>query len=90
MSSRHYELTEREWSIIAPLLPCKLRGMPRFDDRMVLKCSLQRLRTGSSWSDIPHAIVFQRPVTTVSFDGFVPVSGAGCWTPSLRPVMATS
>ncbi|MEN5277020.1 IS5/IS1182 family transposase, partial [Brucella sp. TWI432] len=29
MSRRRYELTEREWSIIAPLLPCKPRGVPR-------------------------------------------------------------
>ncbi|MEN5279454.1 IS5/IS1182 family transposase, partial [Brucella sp. TWI432] len=27
MSRRRYELTEREWSIIAPLLPCKPRGV---------------------------------------------------------------
>ncbi|MGN7964129.1 transposase, partial [Brucella sp. 22210] len=54
MSRRRYELTEREWSIIAPLLPSKPRGVPRVDDRMVLNGILWRFRTGSSWSEIPE------------------------------------
>ncbi len=29
MSRRRYELTDREWLIIAPLLPNKPRGVPR-------------------------------------------------------------
>jgi hypothetical protein len=36
MTQRRYELTDREWSIIAPLLPNKPRGLPRIDDRRVL------------------------------------------------------
>jgi transposase len=31
-----YELTDFEWSVIAPLLPNKPRGVPRVDDRRVL------------------------------------------------------
>ena len=33
MSARRYELTDFEWSIIAPLLPNKPRGVARADDR---------------------------------------------------------
>ena len=31
-----YDLTNFEWSVIAPLLPQKSRGVPRVDDRGVL------------------------------------------------------
>ena len=31
MHARRYELTDFEWSIIAPLLPDKPRGAPRAD-----------------------------------------------------------
>jgi hypothetical protein len=37
MTPRRYELTDFEWSIIEPLLPNKPRGVPRADDRRVLK-----------------------------------------------------
>lgn len=43
---RRYELTDFEWSIIAPLLPNKPRGVPRVDDRKVLNGIFWRLRTG--------------------------------------------
>jgi transposase len=36
MTQRRYELTDFEWSIIAPLLPNKPRGVARVDDRKVL------------------------------------------------------
>jgi transposase len=76
MSRRRDELTEREWLIIAPLLPCKPRGIPRVDDRHGPK-SLS-------------AMVLQRPATTVSFDGGVLVSGIDCWRPCLRPMTVIS
>ncbi len=47
MTARRYELTDFEWSIIAPLLPNKPRGVPRADDRRVLNGIYWRLRTGS-------------------------------------------
>ena len=31
-----YELSDKEWSIIRPMLPTKPRGVPRVDDRRVL------------------------------------------------------
>jgi transposase len=51
---RRYELSDFEWSIIAPLLPNKPRGVPRADDRKVLNGIYWRLRTGSPWADIPE------------------------------------
>ena len=44
MTTRRYELTDFERSIIAPLLPNKPRGVPRADDRRVLN-GYWRLRT---------------------------------------------
>ena len=61
MTPRRYELTDFEWSIIAPLLPNKPRGVPRADDRLVLNGIYWRLRTGSPWADIPERYV---PPTT--------------------------
>jgi transposase len=51
---RRYELTDREWSIIAPLLPNKPRGVPRVDDRRVLNGILWRFRAGTPWAEIPE------------------------------------
>jgi transposase len=31
-----YELTDPEWAAIKPMLPNKLRGVPRVNDRRVL------------------------------------------------------
>ncbi|MEO7687698.1 MAG: transposase [Sphingomonas sp.] len=52
MSARRYELSDFEWSVITPLLPNKLRGVGRADDRRALNGIYWRLRTGSRWADI--------------------------------------
>ena len=49
-----FDLTEGEWSIIAPLLPNKPRGKPRQDDRRVLNGIFYTRRTGSPWLDLPE------------------------------------
>jgi transposase len=54
MTRRRYELTDREWSIIEPLLPDKPRGVPPADDRRVLNGILWRFRAGSPWAEIPE------------------------------------
>ena len=48
-----FDLTDFEWSVIRPLLPTKVRGVPRVDDRRVLNGIFWRLRTGAPWADIP-------------------------------------
>jgi transposase len=75
MSTRRYELTDFEWSIIAPLLPNKPRGKPRVDDRRVLNGIYWRLRTGSPWADIPERY---GPPTTC-YNRFVRWRKVGVW-----------
>ncbi len=82
MSRRRYELTDREWSIIEPLLPSKPRGVPRGDDRMVLNGILWRFRTGSSWSEIPE----RYGVATTCYNRFVRWRRAGVWDRLLEAV----
>ena len=52
MSSR-FDLTDKEWAIIQPLLPNKPRGVARVDDRTVLNGIFWVLRTGAPWEDMP-------------------------------------
>ncbi len=49
-----FDLTDFEWSVIKPLLPNKVRGVARVDDRRVLNGIFWRLRTGAPWADIPE------------------------------------
>ena len=53
--SRH-ELTDDQWSVIAPLLPKRnrRRGRPRKDDRQTLNGVLYVLKTGIAWEDVPE------------------------------------
>jgi transposase len=75
MSIRRYELSDFEWSIIAPLLPNKPRGVARVDDRKVLNGIYWRLRTGSPWADIPERY---GPYTTC-YNRFVRWQKLGVW-----------
>ncbi len=75
MTRRRYELTDREWSIIAPLLPNKPRGVPRVDDRRVLNGILWRFRTGSPWAEIPD----RYGPSTTCYNRFVQWREAGVW-----------
>lgn len=72
---RRYEITDFEWSIIAPLLPNKPRGVARADDRRVLNGIYWRLRTGSPWDEIPERY---GPYTTC-YNRFVRWAKAGVW-----------
>jgi hypothetical protein len=47
-----FDLTDFEWSVIAPLLPTKVRGVKRVDDRRVLNGIFWRRRTGAPWAGI--------------------------------------
>lgn len=49
-----FDLSDFEWRVIEPLLPTKVRGVARVDDRRVLNGILWRLRTGAPWADIPE------------------------------------
>lgn len=84
MTRRRYELTDREWVIIEPLLPNKPRGVPRVDDRWVLNGILWRFRTGSPWAEIPERY---GPPTTC-YNRFVRWRKAGVWDRLLAAVSA--
>jgi len=75
MAQRRYELTDFEWSIIAPLLPNKPRGVPRVDDRKVLNGIYWRLRAGAPWAEIPERY---GPHTTC-YNRFVRWEKKGVW-----------
>lgn len=70
-----YDLTEKEWRAIEPLLPNKPRGVPRVDDRRVLNGIFWVLRSGAFWSDLPERY---GPRTTV-YNRFVRWRKAGVW-----------
>ena len=84
MTARRYELTDFEWSIIAPLLPNKPRGVPRVDDRRVLNGIYWRLRTGSPWADIRE----RYGPSTTCYNRFVRWRAAGVWDRLLAAVSA--
>ena len=84
MQPRRYELSDFEWSIIAPLLPNKPRGVARADDRKVLNGIYWRLRTGSPWADIPE----RYGPSTTCYNRFVRWRKAGMWDRSLVAVSA--
>jgi transposase len=84
MARRRYELTDREWSIIEPLLPNKPRGVPRVDDRRVLNGILWRFRTGSPWAEVPE----RYGPSTTCYNRFVRWRKAGVWDRLLLAVSA--
>ena len=47
------DLSEADWTVIRPVLPTKVRGIKRVDDRRVLNGIVWRLRTGRAWAAIP-------------------------------------
>jgi len=48
-----FDLSDREWEIIAALLPPTRQGGERADDRRVLNGIFYVLRTGIPWDDVP-------------------------------------
>ena len=83
-AGRRYDLTDREWAILSPLLPNKPRAVPRVDDRRVLNGILWRFRTGSPWAEIPERY---GPPTTC-YNRFVRWRRAGVWDRLLEAVSA--
>ena len=77
-----HDLTDAEWAIIQPLLPTKVRGVPRVDDRRVINGILWRFRTGSPWRDVPERY---GPRTTL-YNRFVRWRAKGIWSRILHAV----
>ncbi len=49
-----FDLDDKEWGLIEPLLPRGLRGARRTDDRRVLNGIFYVLRAGCPWRDLPE------------------------------------
>src|SRR6476660_5861046 len=79
-----YELSDKEWSIIHPMLPAKPRGVPRVDDRRVLNGIFWVLRTGAPWRDVP---ALYGPRTTC-YNRFVRWRRAGIWDSIMQALAA--
>jgi len=82
MTRRRYELSDREWSIISPLLPDKPRSVACVDDRRVLNAILWRFRTGSPWAEVPE----RYGPSTTRYNRFVRWRKAGVWDRLLEAV----
>ena len=80
-----YELTDREWFAIRPMLPNKPRGVPRVNDRRVLNGILWVLRSGAPWRDLPNEF---GPYTTC-YNRFVRWRRAGVWGRIMNALAAT-
>jgi transposase len=76
MGKHLYWLSDRDWSVIAPLLPRGRRGAHRVDDRRVISGIMHMLHTGARWRDCPAAY---GPYTTV-YNRFTRWSRQGIWT----------
>ncbi|MBB4657508.1 transposase [Parvularcula dongshanensis] len=48
-----FDLTDKEWAVLEPLLPPVRQGGARRDDRQVLNGIFYVLRTGVPWDDLP-------------------------------------
>jgi transposase len=64
-----FDLTDKEWAVIEPLLPTDVRGVPRVDDRKVLSGIFWRLRTGAPWADLPERYGPTPPATIAPSGG---------------------
>jgi transposase len=84
VTRRRYELTDKEWLIIEPLLPNKPRGVPRVDDRRVLNGILWRFRSGAPWAEVPE----RYGPSTTCYNRFIRWRKAGVWDRLLAAVSA--
>ena len=66
-SRMRHALTDTEWRLIEPILPCKPRGVPRVDGRRARNGIFWTLRSGTPWRDLPEPY---GPCTTC-YDRFV-------------------
>ncbi len=74
MSTR-FDLDEKEWALIEPLLPTGMRGARRVDDRRVMNGIFYVLRAGCPWRDLPARY---GPYTTC-YNGYNRWTKRGVW-----------
>jgi transposase len=73
MSNHHFWLSHTQFARLEPLLPDKVRGVPRVDDRRVISGIIHVLKHGLMWRDAPA--VYGPPKTL--YNRFIRWSKAG-------------
>ena len=81
-----FDLTDKEWALIEPLLPPHGRGAVRVDDRRIVNAIFWTLRTGSPWRDLPER---HGPYTT-AYNRFNRWAKAGVWVRVFERLAARS
>ncbi len=71
----HFWLSDRQFARLQPLLPTKVRGVPRVDDRRVISGIIHVLQSGCRWRDAPPAY---GPSKTL-YNRFVRWARKGVW-----------
>ena len=51
--AKHFWLSAAQFARLQPLLPTKVRGVPRVDDRRVISGIIHVLQSGCRWRDAP-------------------------------------
>ena len=86
MSDRNFWLSEAQFARLRPLLPNKVRGVPRVDDRRVISGIVHVLRNGLMWRDAPSEY---GPHKTL-YNRFVRWSAAGVFNRIFEALAAES
>jgi transposase len=73
MGNHHFWLSDAQFSRLEPLLPKKVRGVPRVDDRRVISGIIHVLKNGLMWRDAPA--IYGPPKTL--YNRFIRWSKAG-------------
>ena len=81
-----FDLDDKEWAIIEPMLPGGVRGKARVDDRRVMNGIFYVLRTGCPWRDLPERY---GPYTTV-YNRFNRWAKRGIWDMIFKTLAAKS
>ncbi len=79
-------LDDRQWAVIAPLLPTNQPGAHRTDDRREISGIIHVLRTGCRWQDCP---AFYGPSTTI-YNRFHRWSAKGIWRQLFEALVQTT
>jgi len=79
-----YELSDFEWIAIKPMLPNKMRGVRRVNDRRVLNGIFWVLRSGAPWRDLPE----NYGSYTTCYNRFVRWRKAGIWDQIMEALAA--
>ena len=73
--AKHFWLSPAQFTRLQPLLPTKVRGVPRVDDRRVISGLIHVLQSGCRWRDAPP--VYGPPKTL--YNRFVRWARKGVW-----------